>query len=465
MSGFSKVEMSAFAESFMLSIPNGWESSVSRTGSITVQEIERAEVIKAYANGEIKAGVAALRLQVGTRQVRRLKEIFAEAGLAGMVSARFGMPSNNRLAPGLAQKALQIVRTHYADFSPTFACEQLRDRHGLVLSKETLRRLMTEAGLWIPRSARRAALHQPRERRACLGELVQIDGSRHPWFEKRGAECTLLVYVDDATGRILQLHFAQSESTSSYFEATRRYVERLGTPRAFYADRAAVFRSAAANCRAPTQFQRALNELGIELICANSPQAKGRVERMNRTLQDRLVKELRMDGINSIEAANAWCDQFVERYNRLFSCAPRSELDLHLPLRPTDDLARILATRETRKLSVKLTVQHGDLRYLLKDAPEHRALIGQTITIHTYADGSVELRANGRVLSYAVLTLPRPSPPIDVDSKTLPNEMDKLELKTKRRDNHYRADRPATVVAQGVIAAKKKSAQKRVRST
>jgi hypothetical protein len=359
---------------------------------------------------------------------------------------------------------LQIVREHYADFGPTLACEMLSERHKLELSTETLRKLMIEAGLWVPRSAQRSALHQPRERRACLGELVQIDGSRHPWFEQRGAECALLVYVDDATGRILQLHFAETESTSSYFEATRCYIERHGKPLAFYADRAAVFRSASANRRAPTQFQRALDELGIELICANSPQAKGRVERLNRTLQDRLVKELRMDAIDSIEAANAWCDQFVERYNRRFARAPRSKLDLHVPRRPSDDLARILAMRETRKLSVKLTVQHGTRKYLLKDAPELRALIGQTVAIHTYKDGSVELRTNGIVLPYATLELPPSARPIDVDSKTVHNAVDQLELKKKTRDCHYRENQPAAVITQGVAAAKKMSAQKRVRS-
>lgn len=427
-----------------------------------MQELDRAKVIEAYAKGELKAAVAALRLQITTRQVRRLEKRFAEDGMLGMVSARRGRPSNHQLAPGLAQKALQIVQEHYPDFGPTLACEQLSERHGVVLSKETLRRLMIEAGLWSPRGARQAALHQPRERRACLGELVQIDGSRHAWFEQRGAECALLVYVDDATGRILQLHFAETETTFSYFEATRRYVERYGKPRAFYADRAAVFRSASANRRAPTQFQRALDELGIDLICANSPQAKGRVERLNRTLQDRLVKDLRMNRISDIEAANTWCEQFVERYNRKFACVPRSQLDLHTPLRASDNLARTLALQETRKLSVKLTVQHGDRQYLLQDVPELRALIGQTIVVHTYANGDIELRANGKELPYATLQRPRSAGPIEVDAKTLHHTV--LEVGKRSRNRHYRENPVSAVVAKGVLAAKKMSAQKRART-
>jgi len=446
----------------MLTTPNSLESSVSKTGSITMQDVNRAKIIEAYTNGEIKKAVAALRLQISTRHVGRLRKRFVEAGLAGMVSERRGKPSNNQLTPGLAQSALEIVREHYSDFSPTFACEQLRKRHKIELSKETVRRLMIEAGLWIPRKARQAALHQPRERRACLGEMVQIDGSRHRWFGQDGPECALLVYVDDATGRILQLHFADTESTSSYFEATRCYIKRHGRPRAFYADRAAVFRSASGNRRAPTQFQRALDELGIELICANSPQAKGRVERMNRTLQDRLVKELRLESIDCIDAANAWCDQFVEEYNDQFARDPRSQLDLHMPGLPSDDLARILAVRETRKLSAKLTVQHGPRQYLLKDGPELRALVGQTITIHTYKDGRVELRANGAVLPFATLERPMPAGPLDVDSKSLHNTMDEIE--TKKRATHYRDNQPAAVIAKGVLAAKKMSAQKRARS-
>jgi transposase len=441
----------------MLSIPNSLESSVSRTGGITMQEWERAEIIEACVNGEIKAAVAAKRLQISTRQVRRLQRQFAASGIKGIISGRRGKPSNNQLAPGLAQKALELVRDHYADFGPTLACEQLLERHGVELSKETLRNLMIEAGLWIPKRARQAPLHQPRERRACLGELVQIDGSRHHWFEQRGDACALLAFVDDATGRLLQLLFAETEATASYFEAARRYIEQHGKPRAFYSDRAAVFRSPSAKRRTPTQFQRAVDELDIELICAKSPQAKGRVERVNRTLQDRLVKILRIEGIDNIDAANAWSGYFVQKYNARFARAPRSALDAHRPLRVKDDLPRILALQETRKLTSKLTLQHGNRRYLLKDEPELRALIGQPIAIHTYADGRVELRANGQVLAHTALELPRAAGPIEVDSKTVHHVVDK-----RARNRDYRKNQPATVIAQGVRAAKKMSAEKRV---
>jgi transposase len=441
----------------MLSIPNGLESSVGKAGSITMEELERAEIIAASVRGEITAVIAAKRLGLTTRQVRRLQKRCEQEGQSGMISRQRGKPSNNRLAPEVAQKALELVRDHYADFGPTLACEQLRERHQLELSKETLRNLMIEAGLWIPKAARRSRLYQPRERRPCVGELVQIDGSRHHWFEKRADPCTLLVYVDDATGRILHLHFAGTETTASYFEATRRYIEQHGKPQAFYADRAAVFRSPSATNRTRTQFQRALDELGIELICANSPQAKGRVERLNRTLQDRLVKSLRLEAISDIETANAWSRDFVQRYNAGFSRVPRNQFDAHMPLQPNDDLALILAFHDRRKLSTKLTLQHGRLQYLIQDQPGMRGLIGQPIDIHTYPDGRVELRAHGGILVHTTLEIPRLNKATDVDAKTLHYVVDK-----KVRNRRYRDNQAAAVIAQGVGSAKKASAQKRI---
>lgn len=434
-----------------------------RIGGITMQEIDCAKLIEACAQGKIKAGVAALRLGISDRHFRRLRQQFVAAGLAGGVSKQRGKRSNNQLPAGLAQKAVAIVREHYADFGPTLACEMLRERHDVNISKEKLRQLMIDADLWKTLEVRRAALHQPRERRECLGELVQIDGSRHPWFEQRGAECTLLVYVDDATGRILHLHFAETESTSSYFEATHAYIEQHGRPQAFYADRAAVFRSAAKNRRAPTQFQRALDQLEITLICANSPQAKGRVERLNRTLQDRLVKALRMAKIDNITAANRWCGPFVTSYNDQFARDARSDLDLHMALRADDDLERILALQETRKLSKKLTVQHGRRQYLLANEPGLRGLIGSIVTIHTYADGRVELRIDGKVYGHVALQTPSRTGPIDVDSKLLHHAVDGVVTGKKPRNNNHRKNRPAAVNAKGVKAAKTASAQRQAR--
>ena len=422
-----------------------------------MQKAKRVEIITACSRGEIKPAVAAALLQLTTRQIRRLQKRLTEVGPEALTLDRRGRPSNHQLDPEVARMALQLVREHYSDFGPTLACEQLRNRHEVILSKETLRRLMIEAGLWTPKGVRRAALHQPRERRPCRGELVQIDGSRHDWFEGRRDACTLLVFIDDATGQLLQLHFAEGETTSSYFEATRRYLTQHGKPQAFYSDRAAVFRSPSATSETCTQFQRALDQLGIELICANSPQAKGRVERANRTLQDRLVKEMRLDQISDIEAANAWCAKYVEQYNMQFAFAPASELDMHKPLHVEDNLDLILTIREIRKLTSKLTLKHGAQVHLLDDSARARSLIGQPIAIHTYNDGRIELRADDQVFAHTSLKQPQRQTSTDVDTKTLHAVLDK-----RRRNRPERHDRAPAINALGVAMAKKASALARL---
>jgi hypothetical protein len=205
-----------------------------------------------------------------------------------LVSGRRGKASNNRLDGGVVQKALDLIEAQYRDFGPTLAHEKLTEVHRLSLSRESVRRIMIEAGIWKPKRAKQASVHQMRERRACFGELVQIDGSEHAWFEDREPKCTLLVYIDDATGQLLEMWFVPSESFFGYCEATRHYVARYGKPVAFYSDKHGIFR---VNQERPlglssglTQFGRAMLDLGIQIICANSPQAKGRIQRANQTL-------------------------------------------------------------------------------------------------------------------------------------------------------------------------------------
>jgi hypothetical protein len=239
-------------------------------------------------------------------------------------------PSGRRLLTTVRKLALGLIRERYADFGPTLAHEKLVESHGMKLSVETLRQWMIAEGIWPPRAQRASQPHPPRARRACLGHLVQIDGCDHEWFESRAPRCVALVYVDDATSRLMQLRFAESESTFDYFEATRGYLEQHGRPVAFYSDKAGIFR---VNAKQPkggdraTQFSRAMGELNIDLLCANSPQAKGRVERTHKTLQDRLTKELRLRGIASIDAANVFAPWFVGDYNRRFARAPLSRHD------------------------------------------------------------------------------------------------------------------------------------------
>jgi transposase len=370
--------------------------------TMTMRELDRFKVIQAVADGVLKPWRAAQRLGLTTRQIRRLVSRLREDGPVGLVSRRRAKPSNNRLDTATANRVLAIIRDRYADFGPTLACEKLDECHGIRLAKETVRRLMTDAGLWVPRAQRPPKVYQPRARRSCLGQLIQIDGSEHAWFEERAPQCTLLVYVDDATSRLMALHFTATESTFSYFEATRAYLECYGKPVAFYSDRASVFRKTGASTTGDsvTHFGRAMYELNIDTFCANSSPAKGRVERAHQTLQDRLVKELRLRQISTIEAANAFAPAFMAAYNARFAKPPRSAFDAHRPLRDDEALEAILTWREPRKVTKALTVRYDRVLYLLQDTLANRKFIGRYLEVWEYPDGRIELRADGQALAY-----------------------------------------------------------------
>jgi transposase len=383
--------------------------------------------------------LAAERLGISDRQCRRLLQRYREDGPLGMADRRRGKPSNYQLPEGLAERAIQIIRERYADFGPTLACEKLAELHGVVLSKETVRKLMILSGLWIPRRLRAPKIQQPRCRRACVGELIQIDGCDHRWFEDRGPACTLLVYVDDATSRLMQLHFVKSESTFTYFEATRGYLEQHGKPLAFYSDKASIFRinnKNAAGGKGLTQFGRAMNELNITGICANTSSAKGRVERAHLTLQDRLVKELRLRGISTPDAANAFADEFMADYNRCFAKVPRHDFDVHRPLDADDDLDQIFTWREPRKVSKSLTVRYDKMLCLLEDNEQSRRAIGKYLDSWQYPDGRVELRSNGAVLPYSAYDrLSEVDQGAIIDNKRLGHALAVAKLMQDKRDN------------------------------
>jgi hypothetical protein len=284
------------------------------------------------------------------------------------------------------------------------AAEKLRERHRIMVAKETIRRVQIDAGLWIPRKLRPPKVQQPRARRACFGELIQIDGCEHRWFEDRAPMCTAIVYVDDATSRLMALRFVGSESTFAYFEATLEYLKCFGKPLAFYSDKASIFRiNQPGAIRGPgyTQFGRALYELNIDGICANTAAAKGRVERAHLTLQDRLVKELRLEGISNIEAANAFMPRFINDYNKRFAKEPRNSHNAHRAVRADEDLASIFSWRELRKVTKALTLHYERKLYLLADTAINRGLIGKYLEIFQFPDGRIEIRAAGVSLPYS----------------------------------------------------------------
>jgi hypothetical protein len=425
------------------------ERAMVKSGTITMsmREADRLKTIQAVVDGNLRPGLAAQRLALTTRQVQRLVQRYCDEGPAGLVSRHRGRASNHQLPEELVNRAVRLLRDRYPDFGPTFACEKLREQHGVLLSKETVRQLMIDAGLWIPRRQLPYRVYQPRNRRACYGELIQIDGSNHAWFEGRAPACTVLVFVDDATSRLLYLHFTYTESTFSYFEATRAYLEQHGKPVAFHSDKATIFRNnsgRAAENGGHTQFARALYELNIDLICANSSQAKGRVERMNLSLQDRLVKELRLQGISTLEAANCWAPTFIADYNRRFAKPPRNDLDVHRPVRDDEDLDLIFTARERRRVSRNLSVQYDKMLYLLADTPEARKQIGRYVEVYDYPDGRIEVRANGSALAYTTYDkLPVANQASIVENKRLGHVLEIVQEMQKIRDSRRRLNKPA----------------------
>ena len=367
------------------------------------QEIDRVHVLRDMAAERITASEAAQLMRLTRRQVFRLAKAYRERGPVALVSTRRGKPSNRSYPAALRTEALALIKANYPDFGPTLACEKLAERHGIHLGVETVRQWMLADGVWRDRRQRLKPVHQPRYRRDCVGELVQIDGSEHWWFEDRGPQCTLLVFIDDATSRLMHLRFVPTESTFDYFEATRAYLQRHGKPVAFYSDKHGVFRvnrKDAASGDGMTQFGRALDQLNIDIICANAPQAKGRVERANGTLQDRLVKEMRLAGVSTIEAGNAFLPAFMEDYNRRFAKEPLSEKNLHRPLGEHDQLEEAFAWKEERTVSNSLTLQYDQVLFILEPNEVTRPLARRRVTVFDYPDGRLAIKHNGLELPY-----------------------------------------------------------------
>jgi transposase len=371
------------------------------------REILRLQVMQQLGSGNLSQADAAAQLGLCVRQVKRLLRRYREHGAKGLVSQKRGRPSNHRTDPALLARALAIVANRYADFGPTLASEKLAERDQIRLPKETLRTAMIAAGLWKPRRSKRGKAHPPRERRACFGELVQIDGSHHRWFEQRGPKCTLLVFVDDATSALLGLRFDVGETTVGYFGLVAEYLRNYGKPIAFYSDRFGVFRvnQTTSKSEGITQFGRAMHDLDIESICANSPQAKGRVERANRVLQDRLVKELRLEGISTIEKANAFVPDFIARYNRRFAVEPRSKIDAHRPIEPSVDLDRILCSWHPRIVSKNLTVQFGSSIFEIIESAQPRRLQHARVIVLERQDGTIVIERDGQTLPFRTSTI------------------------------------------------------------
>ncbi len=373
--------------------------------TMSKKELMRIEIMQRIEEQGLNQKEAAEILKVTERHVRRLLQAYRQSGAGGLISKRRGKPSNNQLKGEVKQQAIDLIFRNYHDFGPTLAHEKLTEQHGLKLSVETVRKLMISAGLWKPKKSKKLVVHQMRERRACFGELVQLDGSPHAWFEERGEVCNLLVYIDDATGRLMELYFTPGETTFSYFAATERYLARHGKPAAFYSDRNSIFKVNIKNAltgSGMTQFGRAMKELGIEIICANTPQAKGRVERAIQILQDRLVKEMRLRAISSIEVANEYVAEFMANYNERFAVEPRSTHNMHRLAGPLEDLERIFTLQERRTLSKNLTLQYQNVVYQIQTARPSYAMRKASVTVCEDSQGKIDILYKGQPLEYTI---------------------------------------------------------------
>jgi transposase len=402
------------------------------------KEITRMQVMTQLEKKQLTQRMAAEQLKISVRQVKRIWRRYQEKGAEGLVNKSRGKPGHNKLREEIKKKAMELIVERYRDFGPTLATEKLVEKHGLKISDESVRKMMIAEGLWKHRRKRKIQVFQMRERRACFGELVQIDGSDYDWFEGRSPRCTLLVYVDDATGKLVELWFVAHESFFGYCEASRHYFERYGKPGAFYSDKHGIFHLNTPKVTPGdglTEFSRAMQELGIKIICANTPQAKGRVERANKTLQDRLTKELRLRGISTPEAANLWLPEYVEDYNKRFATNPRSDLDFHTPLTPADNLDLILCRKDTRILSRNLTFQYHKTIYQIHvDRPTY-AMRNAAVTVLENAKGEVTVLYKNKLMAFEVYYQQQKQAEV-VSSKSIDFEMRNVSKAYKPAPDH-----------------------------
>ena len=374
------------------------------------KEIEQAKVFERLKNRELTQVAAAKKLRLSPRWVREKLKRFLKHGEAGLIHKKRGRPSLRGVREEIREDILDLARGEWREFGPTFFAEKFKEMRGIKLSSETIRKIMMGDGVWKPRS-RRQKHRKRRERRGMIGEMIQLDGSHHLWFENRGSESRLLVFIDDATSRLLWLEFAESESMQAVMTATKHYMLKHGRPGSFYVDFGSVF---SVNTNNPehekkTQFERACQELAVDVIHATSPQAKGRVERVNGTLQNRLVKEMRLANISSIAAANEFLQKsdYIAKHNARFAVPPAQAGDAHRSLE-SYNLYNILCTKENRKVQNDFTVVYKNRVFQLLKNQKTIVRPKQPIIVNEHLDGKITLSVCSVALNVAELATRRP---------------------------------------------------------
>jgi len=330
---------------------------VSKTVELTEKELRKLNTIKQLAEGIIKQSEAAESLGISDRQVRRLLIKYRDEGFEGFANKSRGKPSNHQVDKYFKDKVAKLVKERYPDFGPTFASEKLQELDDISVPVSTLRRIMIEYEIWGEKKRKKPTYRTRRPRKPCYGDMEQFDGSSHDWFEGRykgGEYTTLLASIDDATSRV-NAWFSEYEGTVPVMKFWWRYFKKYGKPGIIYLDRHSPYKVNSKNAldddSIVSQFTRAMKELGIEVINANTPQAKGRVERLFGTLQDRLVKELRLAGINNPKDANKFLQGYLPRFNARFNVEAANLANTHMVLSKKDDLPSILSEQATRKVS------------------------------------------------------------------------------------------------------------------
>lgn len=394
------------------------------------QEANRLQIMEKLKRKELTQKETAALLSVTGRQVRRILRRYLKEGAVGLTHKGRGKPSNRRVSPEEVAAAIERLKTPlYAGFAPTFAHEQLVKNHLITFGVDTLRHLMTENNVWMPKKVRPVIVHQLRERMPHYGDMVQLDGSPHDWFEGRidpetgvaVGECSLHLMIDDATNN-LKLRLAKEENTLDYFRLMYRYLTEEGKPLRTYSDKHSIFtvnwhEHELATHRTPsrqgdgeeakTQFERAMEILCIQMILANSPQAKGRAENANGTLQDRLVKEMRLRNICSLKAANDYLPTFEKDFNQKFGVSPKNSINTHRPLTTfeREHLMEILSLKTTRVLSKNLTCQLNNVIYQIEAKRSGYTLRHAQVNICQTMTGKTIITHQNQRLSYQTITL------------------------------------------------------------
>lgn len=369
------------------------------------RDLVRLHVIHQAIEKKFTQVEAGEKLDLSDRQVRRIIERISLEGDQGIVHRLRGRVSHHKLRESIRKQVLKLYDKKYEGFGPTFAAEKLEELDGIKISDETLRLWLISEGKWQKRKSRE---HRHwRVRRSCLGEMQQFDGSEHDWFEGRGPKCVLLGYIDDATNR-RYARFYEYEGLMPAMDSLRRYIEKYGIPVSIYLDRHAAYKSKGKptiedelnNRQAMSQLERAAKELGIRVIHAFSAQAKGRIERDFRTYQDRLIKEMRLAGINNIEDANKFLPGFLEKHNKRFKFEAASSGDLHRPIPVGLKLSSILCIKEERVLRNDFTVSYKTKLYQILNR-----LSGRKIIVHESLEGKISLIYKGRELNFKEIVI------------------------------------------------------------